>query len=108
MAAGKIIPVHPEIVKGNVRKLRTPCTFPDRPDIRRRRLQLLIDFDIAALRQLDSRQLQANTRKVFGVRPVATSRCVPLSSVSLRLSLQRNRPVILVHRLTGLPRHASM
>src|ERR1700744_2895908 len=50
----------PEIIHADMSKLGASCYLTDRPNARRRRLQSLVNFDIAAIGHLNAGQFQAN------------------------------------------------
>jgi hypothetical protein len=54
VGTGQIVPGDPKIVDRDVSKLRAAGALADRPDIGRRRLQPVIDTDIAVCVQLDA------------------------------------------------------
>src|SRR6516165_6974906 len=54
LASSQIVPDDPKVVDRDVRKLRTAGAFSNRPDTRHRRLQPLIDTNIAAAIQFDA------------------------------------------------------
>ena len=54
VAAGEIVTDDAKVILGCVRELRAAGAFPNGPDIGRRRLQPLIDANIAATVQLDA------------------------------------------------------
>ena len=58
VATGQIVPDDPKVVDRDVRKLRAAGAFPDRPDIGRRRLQPVIDANVAVSVQLDAGLLE--------------------------------------------------
>src|SRR5262249_27226893 len=53
-AAGKVVEHNAEVVLTSVRKVRAPGRFAGRPDVRRCRLQPVIDADVAARIDFDA------------------------------------------------------
>src|SRR5215468_12179682 len=54
VAAGEIVPDDAKVIRGCVRELRAAGAFADSPDVGRRRLQPLIDANVATSVQLDA------------------------------------------------------
>src|SRR5579862_8984815 len=57
-----------EIVDADVRELRAPCDFANRPHAGRGGLQPLVDLDVSPIGKLNAGQFQVES---FGVRPAA-------------------------------------
>src|SRR5437016_5727662 len=65
LPSGEIVSDDPKIVDRDVSKLWAAGAFPDRPDIGRRRLQPLIDANVATAVHLDRRLIKPDSRGVW-------------------------------------------
>src|SRR5262252_8658569 len=63
--AAEIVTDDAEVIDRHMRKLRAAGTFAERPDPGRRRLQSLVDADVAAAVQLDSHFFEADAGRVW-------------------------------------------
>ena len=64
LPSGQIVPDDPKIIDGDVRKLWAAGAFPYRLDIGRRRLQPLIDANVATTIELDAGLLKPDPGSV--------------------------------------------